>query len=117
MRTQDKFALWGAMIGSPAAALLLISVGFSAAHGTCVIDSKGPIHIVGATTLALALYSTFLAFRYWRRAGREWRADVAGSIGRARIMAGVGLLNALLFVPLIIAAWAATAFFLPCQGT
>ena len=117
MRTRDKFALWGAMMGSPAAALLLVSVGFSAAHGTCVIDSKGPVHIVGAFTLALALYSALLSVRYWRRAGKEWRADVPGSTGRTRIMAGVGLLNAILFVPLIVAAWAATAFFLPCQGT
>lgn len=105
------------MLGSPMAALLMVAAGFASAHGTCVIDSKVPIHIVGLITIAAAAYCSFLSYRYWQRAGREWRADVPGGVGRARLMAGVGLLNALLFIPLIVAAWAATAFLLPCQGS
>ena len=117
VRMREKVALWTAMLGSAAAALLMVAVGFSAVHGTCVINSKVPVHIVGVLMFALGLYSAFLAYRYWQRTGREWRADIPGAVGRSRLMAGVGLMNAALFLPLIVAAWAVTAFFLPCQGT
>lgn len=114
---REKIELMVAMLGSPAAALLLVGGGFSAAHGGCVINSTMPIHLAAAAALLLAAYSGWLAFRFWKRAGREWDADVPGPRGRARLMAGVGLLTAILSITLIVSIWAVTAFLLPCQGT
>lgn len=117
LSTRAKVELWIAMLGAPAAGLMLVSWGFSASHAGCVVNSRLPVHAVAALALALALYSGWLAYRFWGRTGREWKADVPGPLGRARIMAGAGLLGAALFVPLILVGWAATAFLLPCQGS
>jgi hypothetical protein len=75
-----------------------------------------PLHLLSLATLALAVAGGVVAWREWRRAGREWPGEGPGTLPRSRFIAVLGLLGAPLFALTIVAQWVANLFLNPCMG-
>jgi hypothetical protein len=71
---------------------------------------------VSLLTLLLALSGGLVAWREWKRTGREWPSEELGAIPRSRFMVALGLLASALFSLVILAQWAASFFFNPCMA-
>ena len=65
--------------------------------------------------LWLLFLGTFVAWRTWRAEGSAWPGQAGGPAGRARFMAGLGLLTGALFILVMVAQGIPGFILSPCQ--
>jgi hypothetical protein len=109
-------ALWFAVLAGPVAWMLGLNAEYNLVRVACAKQDMLPLHAVSLLTLLLALSGGVVAWREWKRAGREWPGEEGGPIGRSRFMAAVGLMASALFSLTILAQWAAHFFLNPCMA-
>lgn len=109
-------ALWFAVLAGPAAWMLGLNAEYSLVRVACAKNSMLYLHAVSLATLLLALAGGWVAWREWRRTGREWSDERGGTIPRSRFMGALGLLASALFTLTILAQWIASFFLNPCMG-
>lgn len=109
-------ALWFAVLAGPLAWMLGLNAEYGLVRVACAKDSMLYLHAVSVLTLLLALAGGWVAWREWRRTGREWPGEGGGTIARSRFMVALGLLGNALFALTILAQWSANFFLNPCMG-
>lgn len=109
-------ALWFAVLAGPVAWMLGLNAEYGLVRVACAKQDMLPLHAVSLLTLLLALSGGLVAWREWKRAGREWPGEGGGPVPRSRFMAAIGLMASALFSLTIVAQWAAHLFFNPCMA-
>ncbi|MBV9772378.1 MAG: hypothetical protein JO040_00415 [Gemmatimonadetes bacterium] len=108
--------LWFALLAGPVAWMLGLNADYALVRVACAKDTLLPLHAVSLATLLLALAGGGVAWREWRRAGREWPGEGPGTIPRSRFMVAMGVLASALFSLVIVAQWVSILFLNPCMG-
>ena len=108
-------ALWTGLLLAPAAFLLNLEVSYAAVTRACFDTGRGLIYLIQFGCLALAVLGTFVAWRTWRAEGSAWPGQTGGPAGRARFMAGLGLLTGALFILVMLAQGIPGFILSPCQ--
>lgn len=106
-------ALWAGVLVGPIAALTQQEINYALVLWACANRQTWPLHLISLAALLLTIVAGFLAFRYWQRESAD--EDTGGSVGRTRLMAGVGSLISLLSALVIIAQWLSIVIHRPCQ--
>jgi hypothetical protein len=115
-RPVAMFYLWMAVLGSPVAWLTAFLINFALVPWTCAGHrGTGPLHVVFACALLLALASAWGARQFWRQAGRGWPGEDAGTLARTRFLGALGVLLSLLSALVIAAQWIINFILGPCQ--
>ena len=109
-------ALWFAVLAGPAAWMLGLNVQYAMVRLACAKTAMLPLHLLSLATLLLAAAGGVVAWREWRRTGREWPGEGPGALPRSRFMVALGLLSSPLFALVILAQWVASLFLNPCMG-
>ena len=109
-------ALWFAVLAGPLAWMLGLNAGYGLVRVACAKQNMLYLHAVSVLTLLLALAGGWVAWREWKRTGREWAGEEPGAIPRSRFMVALGLLASALFSLTILAQWTASFFFNPCMA-
>jgi nicotinamide riboside transporter PnuC len=109
-------ALWFGVLAGPLAWMLGLNAGYSLVRVACAKQNMLYLHAVSLLTLLLALAGGWVAWREWKRTGREWPGEEPGAIPRSRFMVALGLLASGLFSLVILAQWTASFFFNPCMA-
>jgi hypothetical protein len=108
-------ALWFGLFAGPAAFLLNLQISYMLAPQSCRAGSTVALHVTNVACLALAVAGGLIAWRSWRRTGREWPGDEGGVISRSRFMAALGVMTSALCALVVVAQWIPTLFLSPCQ--
>jgi hypothetical protein len=108
-------SLWAGNLLAPAAFLLDLQLAYMMTSVACRHQTTLHLHLVHAGTIALGLLGTWLAWRGWRRVGRELPDGATGPVARSRFLGAVGVLTSLLFVLVMVAQWLPQLFLGPCQ--
>ena len=108
--------LWFAVLAGPLAWMLGLNAQYALVPVACAKQNMLYLHSVSVLTLLLAVAGGLVAWREWKRTGREWPGEVPGAIPRSRFMVALGLLASALFALTIVAQWAANLFFHPCMA-
>lgn len=108
--------LWFAMLAGPVAWMLGLNAEYSLVRVACAKQNMLYLHSVSLLTLLLAVAGGLVAWREWKRVGREWPDEEPDAISRSRFMVALGLLASALFSLTILAQWAANLFFNPCMA-
>jgi nicotinamide riboside transporter PnuC len=108
--------LWFAVLAGPLAWMLGLNAQYGLVRVACAKQNMLYLHSVTLATLLLAVAGGLVAWREWKRTGRECPGEEAGAIGRSRFMVMVGLLGSALFTLAILSQWAANLFFHPCMA-
>jgi hypothetical protein len=100
---RDLLALWTGILLPPIAWFLSQQLSYTLVLWACATGRQFVLHIVTAAMLCLAGAGGFIAWRSWRRTGRD-RPDAAGGmLPRSRFMAVTGLLSSGMFALVILA--------------
>jgi len=108
-------ALWTGVLLAPTAFLANLELSYLVVQPSCARGTAWPVHLVHAVCLLLALGGALIAWRCWSAEGAEWPGAQGGPIGRTRFMAGLGLVDSLLFALVIVAQWVPVFTLHPCQ--
>jgi hypothetical protein len=108
--------LWFAVLAGPVAWMLGLNAQYGLVRVACARQNMLYLHSVTLLTLLLAVAGGLVAWREWKRTGREWPGEGPGAIPRSRFMVALGLLASALFSLTILAQWAANLFFNPCMA-
>jgi hypothetical protein len=108
-------ALWFGLFAGPAAFLLNLQIGYMLAPESCRAGNTVGLHVTHVVCLALAVAGGLIAWRSWRRSGREWPGEEGGVISRNRFMAALGVMTSAMFALVVFAQWLPTFFLSPCQ--
>jgi nicotinamide riboside transporter PnuC len=108
--------LWFAVLAGPLAWMLGLNAEYSLVRVACAKDTNLSLHLVSLATLLLALSGGWVAWREWKRTGREGPGEGGGTLPRARMMVVMGLMGSALFSLAIVWQWVATLFFNPCMA-
>lgn len=107
-------SLWTGVLAAPAAFLLNLGVSYLLVTLGC--ETATPwLHLSSLVAFLLAAGGGSLAWRDWRRSGREWPGDGGSVLARSRFLAVLGLMTSALFTLLVLAQWLAVPFLGPCR--
>src|SRR5688500_18508563 len=84
--------LWFAVLAGPLAWMLGLNAEYSLVRVACAKNSNFSLHLVIAATLLIALAGGAVAWREWKRTGREGPGEGGGTIARSRMMVVMGLM-------------------------
>jgi len=107
-------ALWVGVLGPPLAYLCNHLFTYMMVSWSCATQTRWTLHLVPLLTLIIALAAGALAWRNWKRAGREWPGSGAGVIPRSRFLAMLGMMLSAFFALLILAQWVPIFILAPC---
>jgi nicotinamide riboside transporter PnuC len=108
--------LWFAVLAGPLAWMLGLNAEYSLVRVACAKNSNLSLHLVSLATLLLALAGGWVAWREWKRTGREGPGEAGGTLPRSRMMVVLGLMASALFSLAILTQWVASLFFNPCMA-
>jgi small-conductance mechanosensitive channel len=109
------FALWSGLLIAPFAFLLNLQVSYMLVPFTCATGRVFWLHVAAGGSLMLAVLGLFIAWRNWRKTGREWHSEAESIMARSRFLSVMGLLMSALFCLAILAQWIANFIIGPCQ--
>jgi hypothetical protein len=110
------FGLAYGMIAAPLTALIMQTAAYNGVHWACGHDRNiGPVHILPAISVVLAIVAIWISWRDWTAVGRITRAEGGTVSERTRFLALSGLLLSAYGLLLILAMWAPLVIFDPCQ--
>ena len=115
-RPRGIAVLWFAVLAGPLAWMLGLNAEYGLVRVACAKQNMLYLHSVSLLTLLLALAGGLVAWREWKRTGREWAGEEPGAIPRSRVLVALGLLASALFSLTILAQWVASFFFNPCMA-
>jgi nicotinamide riboside transporter PnuC len=108
--------LWFAVLAGPLAWMLGLNAEYSLVRVACAKDTNLSLHLVSLLTLLLAISGGWVAWREWKRTGRQGPGEGGGTLPRARMMVVMGLMASALFSLAIVTQWVASLFFNPCMA-
>ena len=111
----NALALWTGMLAGPIAWLLQMELGYALVPWACATGHIVVLHIVTLGGLLIAAAGALVAWREWRRSGREWPKGAGGPQMRSRFMAVLGLLTSVMFFLVILAQGLPSFILSPCQ--
>jgi hypothetical protein len=98
-----NLALWTGVLAGPVVWLLSFEANFTLAPWACEFNTKIALFLVTIAALILVAASGLLAWREWNTLGRVSPDDIAGALGRSRVMALGGVLLSAMFFLVIVA--------------
>src|SRR4051794_34436896 len=107
-------ALWLGLLGGPVAWGAQLQVVYALAPWACEGGPPATLHLLTAACLCGSLGGGWVAWNNWKSAGGWPSATDAPPLGRARLMAALGLMTASLFSVVIVAQWLAVLMLDPC---
>ncbi|WP_420129398.1 hypothetical protein [Longimicrobium sp.] len=108
--------LWFAVLAAPLAWMLGLNAEYGLVRVACAKNSNLALHLVSLATLVIALAGGWVAWREWKRTGREGPGEDGGPLPRSRMMVVMGLMASALFSLAIVTQWVASLFFNPCMA-
>jgi hypothetical protein len=111
----NAVALWTGILAGPVAWLLQMQTGFALVPWACATGHVFVLHLVTLAGLLIAAAGALVAWRDWRRFGKEWPKGKGGRQMRRRFMAVLGLLTSVLFFFVILAQGIPSFILNPCQ--
>lgn len=114
LRATDGVA-WTGVFGGPLAWFASQQVSYALVPWACHGGSLIAIHFVNLAALLLVILAGVMAWRDWRRPGRDTSDEAAPPEGRQRFLGLVGLMLCLLFGLAIVAQTIGAFAFGPCQ--
>lgn len=114
--TVRSLDLWLAMIGGPAAGMLMVWINYPLVERACLAGTRLWLHGSSLAFLAIAIAAALLSWRLYDRAG-DFPLTESGVMPRNRFMALVGLFTAALAIIEITMQWIPVFFLGSCIGT
>ena len=108
-------ALWTGILAGPVAWLLQMQTSYALVPWACATGHVFVLHLVTLAGLLIAAAGAWLAWRDWRRFGKEWPKGKGGPQMRRRFMAVLGLLTSVMFFLVILAQGIPSFILNPCQ--
>jgi hypothetical protein len=108
-------AAWTGLFSGPLAWFASQQASYALVPWACHGGMLIAIHLINLVALLLVAVAGAMAWREWRRTGREASDELAPPVGRARFLALMGLLLCCLFACVIAAQALGAFFFGPCQ--
>ena len=115
-RPEKSLDLWLAMIGGPAAGMLMVWINYALVSRACVGQNRLWLHASSFIFLVLAIIAGLLAWRFYERVG-DFPLTEGGVMPRSRFMAVVAIFTASLAVIEITMQWIPVFFIGSCIGT
>jgi hypothetical protein len=106
---------WAALFSGPLAWFASQQASYALVPWACHNGTLIAIHLVNVAALLVVAVGGAMAWRAWRRTGREVSDELAPPLDRARFVALIGLSLCCLFACVIVAQAIGTFFFGPCQ--
>ncbi len=106
---------WVGLLLAPATFFAHLQLGYVLVYRACRYHTDLWVHLAGATSVALAAFGTWTAWRVWTRTGRTMSIEEAGAVARARFLGITGVGSGALFVLLLFSQWMTACFLSPCQ--
>jgi hypothetical protein len=106
---------WTAVFSGPLAWFASQQASYALVPWACHGGTLFAIHLVNLLALILVVVGGAMAWREWRRTGRQVSDETAPPLGRARFLALMGLSLCCLFACVIVAQAIGALFFGPCQ--
>jgi hypothetical protein len=106
---------WTAVFSGPFAWFASQQASYALVPWVCHGGTLFAIHLVNVAALLLVAVGGAMAWREWRRTGRQVSDETAPPLGRARFLALMGLSLCCLFACVIVAQAIGALFFGPCQ--
>ena len=106
--------LWIPILITPVVVLAQQSANYALVALECAKQQRLAIHLVSATSLAIAVAGMLLAWSAWRSVGTESPDDRGQVVSRVRFLAAVGISLSALMALSILAQWITVAFVPPC---
>ncbi|MDR5741437.1 MULTISPECIES: hypothetical protein [unclassified Caballeronia] len=104
---------WPALLFAPSLLLGLLSVNYALVEPSCHLQSMALLNGVSASSLAISVVCTALAFARWRAARREADPSAPGLTSRpgfiAAVATGVGALSSLAIFVISLPQWLLSA--------
>jgi hypothetical protein len=115
-RLSYSLDLWFAMVGGPAAGMLMIWINYPLVDRACVSGNRLWLHGSSFLFLVTAILAGLVAWRFYQRSGDP---PLTGGtpLARSRFMALVGLLTAGLAIIEITMQWIPVFFLGSCIGS
>jgi hypothetical protein len=111
----NALALWTGILAGPVAWLLQMQTGYALVPWACATGHVFVLHLVTLAGLLIAAAGALLAWRDWRRFGKQWPQARGGPQMRRRFMAVLGLLTSVMFFFVILAQGIPSFILNPCQ--
>jgi hypothetical protein len=108
-------ALWTGLFSGPLAWFASQQASYALMPWACHNGTLVAIHLVNLVALLLVAIGGAMAWREWRRTGRDVSDELAPSLGRARFLALMGVSLCCLFASVILAQALGAFFYGPCQ--
>jgi hypothetical protein len=106
---------WTAVFSGPFAWFASQQASYALVPWVCHGGTLFAIHLVNLLALILVAVGGAMAWREWRRTGRQVSDETAPPLDRARFLALMGLSLGCLFACVIVAQAIGAFFFGPCQ--
>jgi hypothetical protein len=106
---------WAALFSGPLAWFASQQASYALVPWACHNGTLIAVHLVNFAALLVVAVGGAMAWRAWRRTGREVSDELAPPLDRARFVALIGLSLCCLFACVIVAQAIGTFFFGPCQ--
>jgi hypothetical protein len=107
--------LWFGMLAGPVAFLVNLQVMYMLVPWACRGGWRAGLWTFPAFMVGLSALGAAVAWRNWRRTGREWPGDEGGAQPRSRFMAALGVLVSATMLLVVVAHWLAAFLISPCQ--
>src|ERR1051325_345753 len=111
----NALALWAGILAGPVAWLLQMQGGYTLVPWACANGHVFVLHLVTLVGLLIAAAGALIAWRDWRRFGKQWPKGKGGPHMRRRFMAVLGLLTSVMFFLVILAQGIPSFILKPCQ--
>src|SRR5215210_537711 len=108
-------AQWAGNLLAPIAFLLQLEIAYFAVPRACKAGVIFPVHLAHLGALLIALAGAVIAWRQWKRWGRDWPSDGSTPETRSHFMAELAVLVSGGFTLVILALWLPTFWLHPCQ--
>jgi hypothetical protein len=108
-------AQWVGMFLAAATFAVHLEVSYNLVPWECARGGELMIHLVDVAAVLLSLAGTIVAWRVWRRAGRDEPAEGGGSVLRTSFLGVCGLGFSAIVTLVLFAQWVAAFFISPCQ--
>jgi hypothetical protein len=101
--TRRDLLLWTVVLAPPIIWLLSFEAVFALAPWACTFQTKLALYLVSLCAFLIEAGSGALAWRQWKKSGREWATHAGRPLYRGRFMAIGGLVFSAGFATIVVA--------------